>query len=83
MRRILLIMAMLLVCAMCFAKTYGLTLHLHSYVPPRAEVAWNGEEPVVVSNFSESATGSDIHCRMNEGTRRSDPDGAFPCRLKL
>ena len=31
MRRILLIMAMLLVCAMCFAKTYGLTLHLHSY----------------------------------------------------
>ena len=56
MRRILLIMAMLLVCAMCFARTYGLTLHLHSYVPPRAEIAWNGEEPVVVSNFNESAT---------------------------
>ena len=56
MRRILLIMAMLLVCAMCFARTYGLTLHLHSYVPPRVEVAWNGEEPVVVSNFNESAT---------------------------
>lgn len=56
MRRILLIMAMLLACAMCFARTYGLTLHLHSYVPPRAEVAWNGEEPVIVSNFNESAT---------------------------
>lgn len=55
MRRILLITAMLLVCTMCFAKTYGLTLHLHSYVPPKVEVAWNGEEPVVVSNFSESA----------------------------
>ena len=56
MRRILLVMAMLLVCAMCFARTYGLTLHLHSYAPPRAEIAWNGEEPVVVSNFNESAT---------------------------
>ena len=58
MRRILPVVAMLLVCAMCFARTYGLTLHLHlhSYVPPRAEVAWNGEEPVVVSNFNESAT---------------------------
>ena len=56
MRRIRLIMAMLLVCAVCFARTYGLTLHLHSYVPPRAEIAWNGEEPVVVSNFNESAT---------------------------
>ena len=60
MRRILLVVAMLLVCAMCVARTYGLTLHLHlhlhSYVPPRAEVAWNGEEPVVVSNFNESAT---------------------------
>ena len=56
MRRILLIMAMLLICTMCFARTYGLTLHLHSYVPPRAEVAWNEEEPVVVSNFNESAT---------------------------
>lgn len=55
MRRILLVMAMLLACALCFARTYGLTLHLHSYVPPRAEVAWNGEEPVVVSNFNESA----------------------------
>ena len=55
MRRILLIMAMLLVCAMCFARTYGLTLHLHSYVPPRAEIAWNGEEPVVVSNVTDSA----------------------------
>lgn len=58
MRRILLIMAMLLVCAMCFAKTYGLTLHLHAYVPPRTEVAWKGEEPVVVSNFNESAMAS-------------------------
>lgn len=56
MRRGLLIMAMLLACVMCFAETYSFTLHLHSYVPPRAEVAWNGEEPVVVSNFNESAT---------------------------
>ena len=56
MRRILLIMAMLLVCAMCFARTYGLTLHLHSYVPPRAEVAWGEESPVIISNFNESAT---------------------------
>ena len=56
MRRILLIMAMLLVCAICFARTHGLTLHLHSYVPPRTEVVLNGEAPVIVSNFNESAT---------------------------
>lgn len=56
MRRILLIMAMLLVCTMCFARTYGLTLHLHAYVPSKIEVAWHGEVPAVVWNFNESAT---------------------------
>lgn len=56
MRRGLLIMAMLFACVMCFAETYSLTLRLYSHVPPRAEVVLNGETPVIVSNFSESAT---------------------------
>ena len=56
MRRIFVAAVLFAICFSCFAETDHITLHLKAYVPPRAEVAWNGEEPVVVSNFNESAT---------------------------